>query len=53
MKRHIRRIQTFPRVLALLTHTFAASVIPSEVDFDVIWGLTHLTLEARTAPQLL
>ena len=53
MKRHIRRIQSFPRVLALLTHTFAASVVPYEVDFDVVWGLIYLTLKVRTTPQYL
>lgn len=48
MKRQIRRIQTLPRVLALLTHTFATSVIPYAVEFDVIWGLIYLTLKVRS-----
>ncbi|KAG4441818.1 hypothetical protein IFR05_002682 [Cadophora sp. M221] len=51
MKRQIRRIQTLPRALALLTHTFSTSVIPYAVEFDVIWGLIYLTLKlSYTSP---
>jgi hypothetical protein len=47
MKRLLGRIQPLPRLLSTLTRKFAGLVAPSEVRFDLLWGLIYLNLKVK------
>ncbi len=49
MKRLLGRIQPLPRLLSTLTRRFASLVAPSDVRFDLVWGLIYLNLKVREA----
>ncbi|KAH0564815.1 hypothetical protein GP486_001804 [Trichoglossum hirsutum] len=44
MKRQLRRIQPFPRVLSALVQQFEGLVAPHQLKFDLLWGLIYLNL---------
>jgi hypothetical protein len=53
VKRHLTKIQPLPHVLTTLTRKFSNIMMPSIVDFELLWGLIYLNLKVRSEPTLL
>jgi hypothetical protein len=47
------RIQPLPHVLATFTRKFSSLVVPSQVNFEMLWGLVYLNLKVRDEVDLL
>ncbi|PMD63260.1 uncharacterized protein K444DRAFT_626991 [Hyaloscypha bicolor E] len=45
VKRHMIKIQPLPHVLTTFTRKFSNIMIPSIVDFELLWGLIYLNLK--------